>query len=197
MTSDSSPLTPPMPEPTIGLTGYSGHDGNEIITVNRAGFDDVCIWGTQGWAEVERLTSEVQALREENGKLQQFAEAIVLENQDRKNSQANLRAKLEEAEAALDGLDLDEWPGGVGEIEAAFESNLALRLKAEAERDAALGALNAARADAERLAGTLRTIADEARRVLIETPSGREPMMMAPWVAGTAYEALAQHREGK
>lgn len=190
MTSDSSPLTPPMPEPTIGLTGYSGHDGNEIITVNRAGFDDVCIWGTQGWAEVERLTSEVQALREENGKLQQFAEAIVLENQDRQNSQANLRAKLEEAERTA-RIQADH----AGEIE---KDNLRLdatNVRLYSQRDAA-------RADAERLADALDWYAKGCRECdgngnAFVNPDDPELGGMRCPGCKRARAALAQHREGK
>ncbi len=159
-------------------------------------------------AEVQTLTSEVQALREERDRYR--AESI---NQrdwevERNKWQAEataLRAKLEEAEAALDGLDLDEWPGGVGEIEAAFESNLALRLKAEAERDAALGALNAARADAERLADALE-VAKEAMDERRGYVNGGDPKTCwqemkygEMWDEEDAQvaNALAQHREGK
>ena len=41
-----------------------------------------------------------------------------------------------------------------------------------------------------KLEAALRAIGDEARKVLIETPPGEDPMMLAPWVAGTAFDAL-------
>ena len=36
----------------------------------------------------------------------------------------------------------------------------------------------------------LEQIAAEAVRVLVETPPGKDPVMLAPWVAGTANNAL-------
>ena len=53
------------------------------------------------------------------------------------------------------------------------------------------------KADLARAREALEQIGDEARDALIETPKGMAPMMMAPWVAGTAYAALAPEQKGE
>lgn len=50
----------------------------------------------------------------------------------------------------------------------------------------------AADATVRELAEALGEIGDEARRVLIESGKDEAPVMMAPWVAGTAYSALSR-----
>ena len=58
------------------------------------------------------------------------------------------------------------------------------------EHESCEKANDALRARVAELEAALKKIGDAAREVLTETPPGKDPMMLAPWVAGTAYKAL-------
>ena len=49
-------------------------------------------------------------------------------------------------------------------------------------------------AQRDRYHSALKSIASAAVSVLVETPSGEAPLMLAPWVAGVANDALRRGR---